>query len=108
PLPENVTVSSNNATGYSLTVARTAFAPRDLPLAIGATAPSGASLAPPFAGGALVSIPAQPAAALTLGTKDSPSAAAGDVWPARLGFSTAVPLVPTGHHTCTWSLRARA
>jgi len=108
PLPENVTVSSNNATGYSLTVARTPFAPRDLPLAIGATAPSGASLAPPFAGGALVSIPVQPAAALTLGTKDSPSAAAGDVWPARLGFSTAVPLVPTGHYSATVTFTAIA
>ena len=33
-LPERVTVSSNNTTGYSLVVARTAFAPADLPLAL--------------------------------------------------------------------------
>jgi hypothetical protein len=107
-LPENVTVSSNNATGYSLVVARTAFAPRDLPLAIGATAPAGASLAPPLAGGALVSIPVQPAPALTIGTKDSPTAAAGDVWPARLGFSSAVPLVPTGRYSATVTFTAIA
>ena len=108
PLPENVTVSSNNATGYSLTVARTAFAPRDLPLALGATAPSGASLASPFTGGALVAIPVQPAAALTIGTKDSPTAAAGDVWPARLGFASAVPLVPAGRYSATVTFTAVA
>jgi hypothetical protein len=108
PLPEIVTISSNNATGYSLAVARTAFAPRDLPLAVGATAPTGASLAPSLAGGALVSIPVQPAAALTIGTKDSPTAAAGDVWPARLGFASALPLVPTGRYSATVTFTAAA
>lgn len=108
PQAENVTLSSNNAAGYSLAVARTAFSPRDLPLAIGATAPAGASLAPPFAGGALVSIPVPPAAALTIGTKDSPTAAAGDVWPTRLGFSAALPLVPTGRYSATVTFTAIA
>ena len=108
PLPENVTVSSNNATGYSVAVARTAFTPRDLPLAVGATAPAGAILAPPLSGGALVSIPVQPAAALTIGTKDSPTAVAGDVWPARLGFASAVPLVPTGRYSATVTFTAIA
>jgi hypothetical protein len=108
PLPENVTVSSNNATGYSLAVVRTAFAPRDLPLALGATAPAGASLAPPLAGGALVPVPVQPAAALTIGTKDSPTGSAGDVWPARLGFSSAMPLVPTGRYSATVTFTAVA
>lgn len=108
PLPENVTVSSNNPTGYALAVARTAFTPRDLPLALGSTAPAGATLAPPLAGGALVPIPVQPAAALTIGTKSSPTAAAGDVWPARLGFSTAVPLVPTGRYSATVTFTAIA
>lgn len=107
-LAENVTVSSNNATGYSLAVARTAFAPRDLPLAVGATAPSGASLAPPLAGGTLASIPVQPAAALTIGTKDAPSAAAGDVWPTRLGFSSPLPLVPAGRYSATVTYTAVA
>jgi hypothetical protein len=108
PLSENVTVSSNNATGYSLTAVRTAFAPRDLPLAVGSTAPSGAVLAPPFAGGTLVAIPIQPAAAVTIGTKDAPTAAAGDVWPARLGLSSAVPLVPAGRYSATVTFTATA
>jgi hypothetical protein len=108
PLPENVTVSSNNPTGYALAVARTAFTPRDLPLALGATAPAGATLAPLLAGGALVPIPVQPAAALTIGTKGSATAAAGDTWPARLGFSAAVPLVPTGRYSATVTFTAIA
>jgi hypothetical protein len=108
PLPEDVTVSSNNPAGYALTVARTAFTPRDLPLALGATAPAGATLAPPLTGGALVPIPVQPAAALTIGTKSSPTAAAGDIWPARLGFSSPVPLVPTGRYSATVTFTAIA
>ena len=109
PLPENVTVSSNNATGYTLAVTRTAFAPRDLPLAAGATAPAGATLAPPLAGSALAAIPVSPAAALAVGSKDSPSAAGGDVWPTRIGFSAPLPLVPTGRYsaTVTYSVVAR-
>src|SRR5262249_52681545 len=35
PLPEHVTVTSNDASGYTLSVHRTAFAPHDLPLGIG-------------------------------------------------------------------------
>lgn len=101
PLPENVTVSSNNATGYSLTVARTVFSPHDLPLAVGATAPAGATLAPPLAGGALAPIPVGPAAALSLGTKDTASAGAGDVWATRIGFSTPIPLVASGRYSAT-------
>jgi Lamin Tail Domain len=108
PVPENVTVSSNNATGYSLSVARTAFTPRDLPLAIGATAPAGGTLGPPLAGGALAPIPIPPAAALTVGTKDSPSAGTGDVWPTRIGFSAPLPLVPTGRYTATVTFTAIA
>jgi hypothetical protein len=108
PVPENVTVSSNNATGYSLSVARTAFTPRDLPLAIGATAPAGGTLGPPLAGGALAPIPFPPAAALTVGTKDSPSAGTGDVWLTRIGFSAPLPLVPTGRYTATVTFTAIA
>jgi hypothetical protein len=101
PLPENVTVSSNNAGGYSLAVARTPFSPRDLPLAIAATAPAGASVAPPLAGGGLVPIPIQPAAALTIGAKDGPTADSGDVWTSRIGFSSPLPLVATGRYAAT-------
>jgi len=109
PLPENVTVSSNNATGYSLAVARTAFSPKDLPLAVTATAPAGATLAPPLAGGTLAPIPIFPASPLTIGTKDGPSGATGDVWPAKLGFSAPLPLVATGRYsaTVTFTLVAR-
>jgi hypothetical protein len=106
PLPENVTVSSNNAAGYSLAVARTSFSPRDLPLAVAATAPAGANVAPPLAGGGLVAIPIQPAAALTVGTKDGPTADAGDVWVTRIGFSSPLPLVPTGRYAATVTFTA--
>jgi spore coat protein U-like protein len=101
PLPENLTVSSNNATGYSVTVARTAFSPHDLPLAVGAAAPAGGTLAPPLAGGALVSIPVAPAAALALGTKDTASTGAGDVWATRIGFSAPIPPVASGRYSAT-------
>ncbi|HEY5659676.1 MAG TPA: lamin tail domain-containing protein [Gaiellaceae bacterium] len=101
PLPENVTVSSNNASGYSLTVARTAFTPHDLPLALGATAPAGGTLAPPLASGALAAIPVAPAAALSIGSKGAASATAGDVWPTRIGFSAPIPLVASGRYSAT-------
>jgi hypothetical protein len=100
PLPENVTVSSNNAAGYSLAVARTAFAPRDLPLAIGATAPAGGKLGAGL-GSALTPIPVVPAAALVVGTKDGPSSDSGDVWATRIGFSSPLPLTATGRYAAT-------
>ena len=108
PLPENVTVSTNNATGYSLAVVRTAFAPKDLPLAVGATAPAGATLAPPLVGGALAPIPIAPAAAFAIGSKDTSSAGSGDVWPAKLGFSAPLPLVATGRYSATVTFTAIA
>ena len=101
PLAENVTVSSNNATGYSLSVARTAFAPRDLPLALGASAPAGATLGTSLAGGALAPIPTQAASPLGVGTKDAPTSAGGDVWPTRIGFASPLPLVATGRYAAT-------
>ena len=108
PLAENVTVSSNNAAGYTLAVRRTAFAPKDLPLAIGATAPAGATLATGLAGGAFAPIPVQPASAFTIGTKDGITAAGGDVWPAKIGFSAPLPLVATGRYTATVTFTAVA
>jgi hypothetical protein len=101
PLPERVTVSSNNTTGYSLVVARTAFAPTDLPLALSATAPAGGTLGGALTGGTLVPIPIIPATGLTVGTKTTPSAAGGDAWATNIGFSSALPLVATGHYTAT-------
>ncbi len=108
PLPERVTVSSNNMAGYSLVVARTAFAPTDLPLALSATAPAGGALGGAFAGGALVPIPIVPATALTVGTKATPSAAGGDVWATNIGFSAPLPLVATGRYTASVTFTAIA
>jgi hypothetical protein len=108
PLPERVTVSSNNTTGYSLAVARTAFAPTDLPLALSATAPAGGVLGGALTGGALVPIPINPATGLTIGTKSAASAAGGDVWATNIGFSSPLPLVATGHYTATVTFTAVA
>jgi hypothetical protein len=108
PLPERVTVSSNNAAGYSLLAARSAFAPADLPLALSATAPAGGTLGAGLGGGALVPIPIAPATALTVGTKSAPSAAGGDVWATNIGFSSPLPLVPTGRYTATVTFTALA
>ena len=106
PLAERVTVSSNNAAGYSLAVARTTFSPQDLPLALSATAPAGGTLGSGL--GALVPIPISPAAALTVGTKAAPSAAGGDVWATNIGFSAPLPLVATGRYTATVTFTALA
>jgi len=108
PLPERATVSSNSAAGYSLVVARSAFAPADLPLALSATAPAGGELGPTLSGGALVPIPIAPATALTVGTKGAPSAAGGDVWATSIGFSSPLPLVATGRYTATVTFTAAA
>ena len=43
-ISERVTVSSNNAAGYALTVHRSAFQPADLPLGMTASAPSGGQI----------------------------------------------------------------
>jgi hypothetical protein len=107
-LPERVTVSSNNTAGYSLAVARTAFAPTDLPLALSATAPPGGTLGGGLTGGALVPIPISPATALTVGTKAAPSAAGGDPWATNIGFSSTLPLVPTGRYTASVTFTATA
>jgi len=107
-LPERVTVSSNNTAGYSLVVARTAFAPTDLPLALSATAPAGGTLGGGLTGGALVPIPISPATPLTVGTKAAPSAAGGDPWATNIGFSSTLPLVPTGRYTASVTFTATA
>ena len=108
PLPERVTVSSNNAAGYSLAVRRTAFVPRDLPLALSATAPAGGALGDGVSSSTLAPIPITPAAALTVGTKAAPTAAGGDVWATRIGFSSPLPLLATGHYTATMTFTAVA
>jgi hypothetical protein len=108
PLPERVTVSSNNTAGYSLAVARTAFAPTDLPLALSATPPAGGVLGGALTGGALVPIPISPATALTVGTKAASSGVGGDVWATNIGFSSTLPLVATGRYTANVTFTAVA
>jgi hypothetical protein len=108
PIPERVTVSSNNTAGYSLAVARTAFAPTDLPLALTATAPAGGSLGSALTGGGLVAIPIAPATGLVVGTKAASTAGGSDVWATGIGFSSALPLVATGRYSATVTFTALA
>jgi len=89
PISEQVTVVSNGATGYTLTVHRSAFAPQDLPLGISLN------------GGATQPVPIPPAPDLVVGTKSSPSAGNGDPWPTSIGFTGPLPVVPPGHYTAT-------
>jgi hypothetical protein len=101
PLGERVTVTSNRATGYTLTVHRSAFAPTDLPLGISASAPAGGQLNPALNGGTVVPIPVAPAADLLIGTTAAASPAAGDVWPTTIGFTRPLPAVTPGHYSAT-------
>lgn len=90
PISERVTVVSNDAAGYALTVHRSAFSPADLPLGI---APSAAT--------PLVPVPVAPAADLLLGSGSAATTAAGDVWPASVGFTSPLPVVAPGRYTAT-------
>jgi hypothetical protein len=101
PVGERVTVSSNAPTGYALSLHRTAFAPRDLQLGVSASAPSGALLAPPLAGGAVVGVPIAPAADLLLGTSTATSAPAGDVWPTAFSFLAPLAALPPGRYSAS-------
>jgi hypothetical protein len=89
-ISERVTVVSNSAGGYALTVHRSAFTPGDLPLGIAAPAT-----------GSLLPIPISPAADLLLATTTAPSAATGDVWPTGIGFVSPLPVVPPGRYAAT-------
>jgi Lamin Tail Domain len=108
PQAERISVSSNNASGYALKAARTAFTPADLPLALSATAPTGADLGSGLTSGAFASIPVAPASPLTIGTKATPTAAGGDAWASNIGFASALPLVATGHYSATVTFTATA
>jgi hypothetical protein len=88
PVSEKLTVISNNASGYSLTVHRTAFTPTDLPLGISPSAPAG-----------LAAIPIS--TDLTVGSSSVATPAAGDVWSTSIGFTSPLPVVAPGHYTST-------
>jgi predicted extracellular nuclease len=109
PLAEAITVVGNTAAGYSLSVHRSAFTPADLPLGLASTAPTGGQLGPGLAGGARAAVPIAPAADLLVGTTAAPSAPAGDVWPATLGFTSPLPSVPAGRYSAgvTFTVIAR-
>jgi hypothetical protein len=89
PLSEHVTVTSNDPSGYTLSVHRTTFAPHDLPLGIG------------VGSGSLAAVPIAPAPDLLLATTSSASAASGDIWATSVGFISPLPVVPSGHYTAT-------
>jgi len=89
PLAEHVTVTSNDSSGYTLGVHRTAFSPHDLPLGIG------------IGGGGLTAVPITPAPDLLLASASGPSTDGGDVWATSVGFVSPLPVVPAGHYTAT-------
>jgi hypothetical protein len=89
PLGDKLTVVSNSATGYAVSVHRTAFTPADLPLAVSVS------------NGTLTRIPVAPTTDLLIGTTSAPSAANGDAWMTSFGFATVLPVVPPGHYTST-------
>ncbi len=101
PISEHVTVTSNNATGYALTVKRSAFTPADLPLGISGSAPSGTQLGTALGGGATAAIPIAPAADLVVGTSATRSGTGGDVWSTSIGFTAPLPAVAPGRYTAT-------
>jgi Lamin Tail Domain len=103
---ERVTVASNRATGYALTVDRSAFLPADLPLGLSATAPPGGQLGGQLSGGGIAAIPIAPAPDLLVGTTSAPSASAGDAWGTNIGFTSPLPLVAAGHYTATVTFTA--
>ncbi len=106
-ISEAVTVVSNSATGYALTVHRSAFVPADLPLGIAAaSAPAGGQLGGGLGGGNRVPIPIAPAPDLLIGTTAASSGGSGDVWPTSLGFTSPLPTVAPGRYTATVTLTA--
>jgi hypothetical protein len=98
---EGVTVTSNDTAGYTLTAHRSAFSPRDLPLGLAASAPSGGTLAAGISPTVLAALPIAPAADLTIGSTAAAALAGGDVWATKIGFTTPLPSVPAGQYTAT-------
>jgi Lamin Tail Domain len=103
---ERVTVASNRATGYALTVHRSAFVPSDLPLGLTAAAPAGGQLGAQLVGGSIAAIPIAPAADLLVGTTSAPSPPAGDAWATNVGFTSPLPMVAAGHYSATVTITA--
>jgi hypothetical protein len=103
---ERVTVASNRATGYALTVHRSAFVPSDLPLGLRAAAPAAGQVGAQLVGGSMAAIPIPPAGDLLVGTTSAPSPPAGDAWATNVGFTSPLPMVAAGHYTATVTFTA--
>jgi hypothetical protein len=101
PVTESVGVTSNDTAGYTLTAHRSAFSPRDLPLGLSATAPSGGSLGAGISPTVLAALPVAPAADITIGSTSAAAPAAGDSWATKVGFIGPLPSVPAGQYTAT-------
>src|SRR4051812_10937528 len=89
PQPEQVTVTSNDASGYTLSVHRTAYTPHDLPLGIGVGT------------GSLAAVPIAPTPDLPLAGTNGPGAGGGDTVATSVGFVSPLPVVAAGHYTAT-------
>jgi hypothetical protein len=101
-ISERVTVTSTHATGYALTVHRSAFSPSDLPLGISASgAPAGGQLGAGLGGASPIPVPVVPTSDLLVGTTAAAAARSGDVWPISIGFSAPLPQVSSGRYTAT-------
>jgi len=101
PVSESVTVTSNDTAGYTLTAHRSAFTPRDLPLGLSASAPSGGALGAGISPTVLAALPIAPAADLTIGSTSAAAPAGGDIWATKIGFTAPLPSVPAGQYTAT-------
>jgi hypothetical protein len=101
PIAEDVTVGSNDASGYILSVHRTAFTPDDLPLALSAQGAAGAELNPSFAGAVKLAVPIAPALDLLIGSSSGITGPEGDVWQTSVGFLGSLPIVRAGAHAAT-------
>jgi len=101
PVNESVTVTSNDSAGYTLTAHRSAFSPRDLPLGLSASAPTGGTLAAGISSTVLTALPIAPASDLTIGSTSAAAPSGGDIWPTKIGFTSALPSVPAGQYTAT-------
>ena len=106
PVSQRVTVASNSATGYALTVHRSAFLPADLPLGLSASAPAGGALGGQLAGAGVAAIPVPPASDLLVGTTAATSGPAGDLWQANIGFVSPLPVVAPGRYSATVTFTA--
>ena len=85
------------------------LAKRFLPLGLSATPPAGGTLGGGVSQTTLAALPIAPAADLLVGSTAAVSAAPGDLWSTRIGFTSALPTVPAGQYiaSITYTVIAR-